>query len=124
MPQTMQPKHPGYTWNEVQCTAASAGEDVIPTFCAMCSPSANCRLYAFRKNGKMTRLMGMAEGSKNQGAICSKGLASAQWLYSPDRLTTPLLRVGEKGEGKFKPISWQEAIDRIAEKLLACLFPF
>ena len=118
MPQTMQPKHPGYTWNEAQCTAASAGEDVIPTFCAMCSPSANCRLYAFRKNGKMTRLMGMAEGSKNQGAICSKGLASAQWLYSPDRLTTPLLRVGEKGEGKFKPISWQEAIDRIAEKLL------
>lgn len=115
---TSRSNYPGYTWNEALASAKITGEEVIPTFCAMCSPNANCRLYAFCKDGKMTRLIGMAEASKNQGAICAKGLASAQWLYSPDRLTTPLLRIGEKGEGKFKPISWDEAIQRVAEKLL------
>lgn len=108
----------GYTYDEAQTVAAKNGEAVVPTFCAMCSPGEKCRLYAFKKDGKMTRTMGMAEAFMNQGAICAKGLASAQWQNSPDRLTTPLKRVGEKGEGKFEPISWDEAVHLVAEKLL------
>jgi anaerobic selenocysteine-containing dehydrogenase len=41
-----------------------------------------------------------------------------QWVYSPQRLKHPLRRVGKKGEGKFEKISWDEAIDTIASKLL------
>lgn len=84
----------------------------------MCGPQYNCRLYAFRKDGKMTRTIGAAEYDRNRGAICAKGLASAQWVNSPERLTTPLLRIGARGDGKFTPISWNEAIDRIAKILL------
>lgn len=108
----------GYTYEQAQLIAAQRGEEVIPTFCAMCSPGEKCRLYAFRKDGEMTCTMGMAEGDMNRGAVCAKGLASAQWQNSPDRLTVPLLRVGEKGEGKFKEISWEEAVRIVADRLL------
>ena len=112
------PEHPGYTYEEAAALAAKYGEEVIPAFCAMCGPQENCRVYAFRKNGKMTRVMGMAEGAANRGAICAKGAAAPQWLYAPERLTTPLIRTGARGEGKFRPVSWDEAIGVIAEKLL------
>ena len=48
---------------------------------------------------------------------CMRGLSRTKWVYHKDRLTTPLLRVGEKGKGEFKPISWDEALDLIEEKI-------
>ncbi len=45
--------------------------------------------------------------------LCPRGNAGIQALYDPDRLKTPLIRVGEKGEGKFKQVSWEEAYDAI-----------
>lgn len=48
---------------------------------------------------------------------CLKGLASASLPYYPDRLKYPVKRIGERGEGKWKRISWDEALDTIAEKL-------
>jgi len=52
--------------------------------------------------------------------ICQKGIAYAQYPYleHPDRLKYPLKRVGERGEGKFERISWDQAMDEIAEKLI------
>ena len=108
----------GLTYEQALSLAKERGEQVVPTFCGMCGPRFNCRVYAFVKDGKLIRTIGAAEGKKNCGAICSKGLAAPQWVYSPDRLTTPLLRIGERGEGKFTPISWKEAINRVADKLL------
>ena len=108
----------GLSYEQALAFAKSVGEDVVPTFCSMCGPTDGCGIYAFTKNGKLNRVMGMAEGQKNRGGLCPKAFASAQWLYSPDRLTTPLLRAGERGEGKFKPISWDDAIGIISDKLL------
>jgi molybdopterin-containing oxidoreductase family molybdopterin binding subunit len=48
--------------------------------------------------------------------ICLRGLSHAQWVYNPDRLKYPMKRVGKRGEGKWKRISWDEAIDEIAAK--------
>ena len=108
----------GMSYEQALAFAKSSGEKVVPTYCSMCGPTDGCGLYAFTKNGKLHRVIGMAEGAKNRGALCPKAFASAQWLNSPERLTTPLLRVGERGEGKFRPVSWNEAIGIIAEKLL------
>ncbi len=51
------------------------------------------------------------------GRLCSKGNSGLRSLYDPDRLKTPMVRVGERGSGKWKVISWSEAINRVAENL-------
>ena len=109
----------GCTCEEALRIARVTGESVVPTFCAMCGPSAGCGLYAFTKAGRMTRVLGMREAPRNRGSLCAKGLASAEWLHSPDRLTTPLVRKGARGEGRFQAVSWDEAIGHIADRLLA-----
>jgi anaerobic selenocysteine-containing dehydrogenase len=106
-----------FNLQEAQTSAQKAGETVIPTICAMCGPAANCGIYAFKKDGIFTRLAGMKECPVNRGSLCAKALGSPQWTYSPDRLKYPMKRIGEKGEGKFEKISWDEAIRLIADKL-------
>ncbi|MBO5657674.1 MAG: molybdopterin-dependent oxidoreductase [Agathobacter sp.] len=108
------------TYEEALKQAKERGETVVPTTCGMCGPggSGGCGIYAFAKDGKFVRVAGMAESPGNQGGLCAKAHAAPEWVYAPERLTTPLKRVGKKGEGRFEPISWDEAIDIIAEKLL------
>ena len=97
--------------------AAEPGEQVIPTFCAMCGPAIGCGIYAHVKNGLFTKVEGMLESPLNAGRICAKAHAAPQWVYSPQRLKYPLRRTGKKGEGKFERISWDQALDLIAGKL-------
>ena len=92
-------------------------EQIIPTFCAMCGPSAGCGIYAHVKGGRFVRVRGMKESPLNRGRNCPKAHASIQWVYSPQRLKYPMKRVGSKGEGKFEKIGWKEALEVIAEKL-------
>jgi anaerobic selenocysteine-containing dehydrogenase len=106
-----------FSFNEAKAYAQARGERVVPTFCAMCGPTAGCGVYAFVKNGRFTRVAGMAECPINKGGVCVKGQAAPQWVYSPDRLKKPLLRKGAKGEGVFQEIPWDEAIGIIADKL-------
>ena len=80
-------------------------EKRIPTFCGMCGPSAGCGIYAIVKNGRFERIEGMKESPLNQGRNCAKAHAAPQWVYSPQRLRTPLRRIGKKGEGKFEKIT-------------------
>jgi anaerobic dimethyl sulfoxide reductase subunit A len=51
-------------------------------------------------------------------SVCLKGLAAPRLVYHPDRLKYPLKRIGERGEGKWQRISWDEALDTIAAKLI------
>jgi anaerobic selenocysteine-containing dehydrogenase len=106
-----------FTLREAQAAAAKEGEKVIPTFCGMCGPAAGCGIYAFTKNGRFTRVAGMKESPVNVGTLCPKAHGAPQWVYSPDRLKYPLRRIGKKGEGKFERITWDQAIDTIAEVL-------
>jgi anaerobic selenocysteine-containing dehydrogenase len=53
----------------------------------------------------------------NRGGLCPKGQSGLQSLYDPDRITGPLKRAGERGSGKWEPISWDEAIKTVATKL-------
>ncbi|MDB9823435.1 molybdopterin-dependent oxidoreductase [Deltaproteobacteria bacterium] len=106
-----------FTFDEALAAAQKEGETVIPTFCGMCGPSENCGIYAFVKDGRFTKVAGMKESTRNNGALCPKGHSAPQWVYSPDRLKYPLKRIGAKGEGKFQKISWDEAIEIVADKL-------
>lgn len=93
------------------------GIKVCHTVCAICSPANNCGVNAYVKDGKMVKLEGMDEHPQSKGRLCVKGLSGRQFAYREDRILTPLRRTGERGEGKFEPISWEEAYREIAAKL-------
>jgi anaerobic selenocysteine-containing dehydrogenase len=110
-------KHCSYSYDEACRLAKRSGEEVVSTLCAMCGPGPSCGIYAFVKNGRFIRSAGMKESPMNEGSLCPRGHAAPQWVYSSDRLRYPLKRAGRKGEGRFEPISWDEAINIIADTL-------
>ena len=66
---------------------------------------------------RAVKIEGNPNHPSNQGGICPKGHIGLQILYDPDRLQGPLRRVGPRGEGKWEPISWEEALQIVTERL-------
>jgi anaerobic selenocysteine-containing dehydrogenase len=91
-------------------------DGVVKSHCRMCH--GGCGVLVYTKNGKVAKIAGDPNCPINHGTLCSKGLASAQLAYHPDRLTYPVRRVGPKASGKWERISWDEALDTIAERIL------
>ncbi len=95
------------------------GIEVKQTICDICNPSFHCGIDAYVKDGKVIKIEGTAEHPANKGLLCAKGLANRAYLYREDRIKTPLRRIGERGSGRFEPISWEEAYAEIAKHLLS-----
>jgi len=76
-----------------------------------------CGVLAHIEDGKLVKIEGDPEHPWNQGRLCSRCLAMTQYVNHPDRLTRPLKRVGERGEGKWQEISWDEAFDLIETRM-------
>ena len=92
------------------------GEKVIPTFCELCFWK--CGVLAHVKDGKVTKLKGNPHHPLSRGRLCPRGTGGTGLLYDPDRLKKPLVRVGKRGEQRFKEASWDEALSRISEAML------
>ncbi len=75
-----------------------------------------CGVKLYVKGDKVVKVEGDENHPWNQGRGCSRLLAMTQFMYHPDRITTPLKRVGARGDGRFEAISWDEAYDIIEEK--------
>lgn len=84
----------------------------IPTVCYQCK--AECAILARVENGVVKEVKG---NPRARGKMCVKGMAGITTLYSQERLKKPMKRVGERGEGKFKEIGWDEAMDIMEKKL-------
>ncbi|MBI5056719.1 MAG: molybdopterin-dependent oxidoreductase [Nitrospirae bacterium] len=89
---------------------------LIYTSDAMC-PS-ECGITVLVEDGVAKKIYGNPHSLINNGAFCAKGASGLQLTYSPDRVKTPLIRTGERGEDKWKEITWEEASDYIAKKLI------
>ena len=96
--------------------AAAAEEEtkIVKTCCRACIH--NCGVLAHVRNGRVVKLEGNPEYPMSKGALCAKALSGVSALYHPNRNKYPLLRVGKRGENKWRRISWNEAIDIIAKK--------
>jgi len=77
----------------------------------------SCSLEVDVEKGKIIKVRGNRNSPVNQGRICIKGKNYINIVYSPERLLYPLQRIGKRGEGEFKRISWEQALDIIYKKL-------
>jgi anaerobic selenocysteine-containing dehydrogenase len=102
-------------------TSAALGEGdtrKIKAICRMCH--GGCGTIVSIKDGVVQNVVGDPDNPVNYGKLCSKaGKASLEQLYHHDRIDRPMLRLGEKGGGRWKHVSWDEAISYIAQKMLA-----
>ncbi len=91
------------------------GTKKVPGMCQLCSTI--CGIMGHVKDGRLLKIEGNPNDPNSRGRLCARGQAGLNHLYHPERLLYPMKRVGERGEGKWKRISWDEALDEIAGKL-------
>ena len=94
----------------------AAGDGFIPTMCEMCVW--RCGVLARIKDGRVVKLDGNPEHPHSRGNLCPRGQSGLMNTYDPDRVLTPLVRVGKRGEGLFRKTSWDEALDIVASNML------
>jgi molybdopterin-containing oxidoreductase family molybdopterin binding subunit len=92
----------------------AGGTQVVQTACPMVAAclGGSCPVYAHVKDGTVVKFEPVIPGR-----FCGKGAAWPERIHSPDRVQHPLKRVGDRGEGKWEQISWDEALDTIASRL-------
>ncbi len=78
-----------------------------------------CALVTTVRDGVAVKVQGNPRHPMTDGVLCAKVSRYAERTHHPDRVLTPLRRVGRKGEGRFEPVSWDEALDDIAARLSA-----
>src|SRR5512141_1013283 len=103
-----------WTWDKV--TWGSHSVDCYP---------GGCSWHVYTKDGRIVREEQAATLAPIEAGIpdmnpmgCQKGACWSHCHYSPDRITQPMKRVGERGEGKFEPVSWDDALTDIAGAML------
>ena len=85
------------------------------TTCYMCA--CRCGIKVHLKDGELRYIEGNPDHPTNKGVLCGKGSAGIMKQHSPAKLSQPLLRVGERGKGEFKEISWDEAMQIATDRL-------
>ena len=97
---------------------AAREADIAATVCPHDCPS-TCALEVERLDGHtIGRVRGAKDNSYTAGVICAKVARYAERVHHAERLSRPLARTGSKGSGSYQPISWDEALDRVAEAFL------
>ncbi|MDF1663499.1 MAG: molybdopterin-dependent oxidoreductase [Planctomycetota bacterium] len=87
----------------------------VPTICFGCTT--HCGVIGWIQNDRVRRISGNPLDPNTNGKLCAKANGMISYTYYPERLLYPLKRVGKRGEGKWKRISWDAAIAELASKL-------
>ncbi len=92
---------------------------LVPTICFNCEAACGLLAYVDQQTFEIKRFEGNPAHPGSRGRNCAKGPATHNQIYDPERILYPLKRVGQRGEGKFKRVSWDEALEDIAAKMRA-----
>jgi anaerobic selenocysteine-containing dehydrogenase len=76
-----------------------------------------CPIIGYVEQGRLTKIEGQPDSIRSLGKVCAKSQAGINQLYDPDRILHPMRRVGARGEGKWKRITWDEALGELAGRL-------
>ena len=93
-------------------------ESTVTTACPLDCPDA-CTVDVTLRGGRITKMDGSKENHITDGYICAKVRRFPERVYGDDRLLYPAIRRGAKGQGQFKRVTWDDALDLIAEKFIA-----
>jgi len=89
--------------------------EFVPSCCPHDCPS-TCALEVERLDARtIGKVRGAADNDFTAGVVCAKVANYKERIHHPERLTRPMRRVGAKGEGRFEPVSWDEALDEVAD---------
>ena len=104
-------------WMPIASAANTAQGTVttVPTFCEMCFW--RCGGIAHLRDGKLWKFEGNPLDPQSHGRLCPRGTGAVGAHYDPDRLRQPLLRVGERGKEQWKAVTWDEALNFVAERM-------
>jgi thiosulfate reductase/polysulfide reductase chain A len=86
-------------------------------YCDMCPW--RCGVIVESVDGQVYKIDGNPADPKSRGMLCARGQGGVSFMYDPDRLQAPMVRTGERGEGKFQEVTWTEALDQAAAKIQA-----
>ena len=87
----------------------------IPSACWQCVT--RCASIGYVEDGRLVKIEPNPNSIRTEGTMCAKGQAGVNHVYDPDRILYPMKRVGKRGEGKWKRISWDAALTEVADRL-------
>src|SRR6266545_2120796 len=90
---------------------------LVPTTCFNCESACGLLAYVDRETLQVRKFEGNPEHPGSRGRNCAKGPATLNQVTDPDRILYPLRRAGERGEGRWVQVSWDEALDDIAGRI-------
>lgn len=102
-------------------TASERHYRLVPTTCFNCEAACGLLAYVDKQSGGIRKLEGNPLHPASRGRNCAKGPATINQVNDPDRILTPMKRVGPRGGGRWAPVGWEEAIADIAARIRAVL---
>jgi thiosulfate reductase / polysulfide reductase chain A len=88
---------------------------MIPSACWQCVT--RCANVGYVEDGRLVKIEPNINSIRTEGTLCAKGQAAVNQTNDPDRILHPMKRVGKRGEGKWKRISWDEALNEVAGRM-------
>jgi len=95
--------------------ATGKARKAIPSACWQCV--SRCPIIGYVEDGRLVKVEGQPDSIRTDGKICAKAQAGPNQVYDPDRILFPMKRAGKRGEGKWKRISWDDALTEVAGRL-------
>lgn len=94
---------------------------LVPTVCFNCEAACGLVAYVDKQTFEVRKLEGNPFHPASRGHNCAKGPATIQQMNNPDRILYPLRRVGNRGEGRWEQVSWDDALEDIAARMTKAL---
>jgi anaerobic selenocysteine-containing dehydrogenase len=113
-------------WVEIEARGYPAHKEerhyrLVPTTCFNCESACGLLAYIDKENNTIRKFEGNPLHPASRGRLCAKGPATINQVNDPDRILHPLRRIGARGEGKWEPIGWKEAVELIAGRIRRAL---